>query len=309
MHNVYKAPPCLLCEGQTKLLYPSNVTTNKGIESEEFACTSSHLAIHDDIFLCKSCKLARSVPNCNISEIEELYRSVEDHDYLLSEEERRRDFRDAIKQMERHQFIDSPGSLLEIGSSYGLFLDEAQQAGWKVEGIEPSHLAAQAATEKGLDVFNGMLNDYNPGEKRFDVVASWDVWEHLDDPLRALEQAHALLRPGGLLVITTVNMGGVMAKLMRGRWPWFMRMHLHYFTRKSLTAMARRAGFQVLKLSTQPKTLKLGYLLSRSHRLFGPFGKTAFRLAQTLNLLDHPLRINTGDILLIEARRMEAELS
>ena len=57
---------------------------------------------------------------------------------------------------------------------------------------------------------------------------------------RQLGTGKRLLEAG---LLTTVNMGGFMARMMRGRWPWFMRMHLHYFTRKSLAEMVRRAGF------------------------------------------------------------------
>ena len=124
-----------------------------------------------------------------------------------------------------------PGRLLEIGSSVGLFLDEAQRRGWDATGIEPSRWAAEKARGLGVRVFNGALDEFVPNDGPFDVVASWDVWEHLDDPMKALDRTFELLRPGGILVFTTLNMGGFGAKLFRGRWPWFMRMHLHYFTR------------------------------------------------------------------------------
>ena len=134
----------------------------------------------------------------------------------------------------------SPGSLLEIGSSVGLFLDEATKRGWKATGIEPSRWASAQAAAMGLTVFNGMLDEFEAESESFDVVASWDVWEHVQDPLDSLKRVHGLLKPGGLLALTTVNMGGFMARIMRGRWPWFLRMHLHYFTRKSLAEMVRR---------------------------------------------------------------------
>jgi len=298
------APSCLLCGKPTELLYPSNVPANTAIESKEIACTSPYLSLHDDIFNCRQCRLARSVP-AGIENIEELYRNVDDADYLTSEPERRLDFGSALEWIEAHPLVGKPGSLLEIGSSYGLFLEEAVLRGWDVVGIEPGQGAAERCQSKGMDVFNGMLEEFDADGRRFDVVASWDVWEHLEDPVRALDIAHRLLRPDGLLVITTVNMGGIMAKVLGGRWPWYMRMHLHYFTRQSLTEMVRRAGFDVLRLSTQPKTLKLGYLLTRAQGLFGPISSAARAAAGWLGLDGRPVSINTGDIILIEARRVE----
>ena len=268
------APRCLLCGSETVLLYPSNVPKREAkIHAGELACTSPNLSVHDDIYYCRPCRLGRSAPTHDADEMDELYRDVEDHDYLVSEEERREDFRQALANIERHPFINGPGTLLEIGSSFGLFLDEARKRGWRVQGVEPSKVASSASSAHGVEVFCGTLEEFDAGGEQFDVVASWDVWEHLHDPMDALARAFRLVRPGGLLVITTVNMGGFAARVLRSRWPWYMRMHLHYFTKESLSEMVRRAGFEVLGMSTQPKTLKLGYLLSRSETLFGALGR------------------------------------
>ena len=274
------------------------------IESNEFACTSPHLSIHDDIYSCRGCGLARSQPPEDIEDVEELYRDVHDDHYLASESERREDFRQNLANIERYPFV-TPGALLEIGSSVGLFLDEARQRGWNATGIEPSHWAAERAVAQGLNVFNGTLDEFEAEDESFDVIVSWDVWEHLQDPLAALERTYKFLRPGGILALTTVNMGGLAARVLRGRWPWFMRMHLHYFTRHSLAAMVRRAGFDVLGISAQSKTLKLGYVLGRSQKIVGPISAVAHAAARFFGQADRKVRIDFGDILLVEARKTE----
>jgi len=307
MPSAPEAPPCLLCGRPTVLLYPSNVPNGAPVESSEIACTSPHLCVHDDIFTCRGCGLARAEPPDGVSEIEESYRDVHDSLYMASEPERREDFRRAIAGIERHPFV-RPRTILEIGSSVGLFLDEATKRGWKATGIEPSRWASEQAAAMGLTVFNGVLDEFEAESESFDVVASWDVWEHLQDPLDSLVRAYDLLKPGGLLVLTTVNMGGLMARVMRGRWPWFMRMHLHYFTRKSLAEMVRRAGFDVLGMSAQSKTLRLGHVLTRASNMLGPLGGLAHKATGWIGLNDRRVRFNFGDILLIEARKPTADL-
>ncbi len=303
MPSVSEAPPCLLCGEPTRLLYPSNVPRNAPLDRGELACTSPHLAVHDDIFVCRDCGLARSKPPIDTEDIEDLYRDVEDPEYFASEAERRAAFRAALARLESAGPPGPSRKLLEIGSSVGLFLDEARRAGWDAIGIEPSRWAAESARERGLHVFNGTLEEFVPEEGPFDAVVSWDVWEHLEDPLAALKRAHELLKPGGLFVFTTVNLGGLGRKLFRSRWPWFMRMHLHYFTRESLTRMVRSAGFEVLATSTEAKTLKLGYVLDRARSFLGPAAAVARSLASTLGVVDRPVRIDLGDILLVEARK------
>jgi 2-polyprenyl-3-methyl-5-hydroxy-6-metoxy-1,4-benzoquinol methylase len=303
--SITEAPPCLLCGTATRILYPSNVPEGAPIETREVACTSPFLGTHDDIFVCRDCGLARSVPPPAV-EIEDLYRNVEDPEYFVSELERRVSFRRSLERIEAHGLARPPGRLLEIGASVGLFLEEARRAGWDVTGIEPSRWAAESARARGLDVFNGTLEEFQAPEGGFDLVTSWDVWEHLEDPLSALGRVHDVLKPGGAFVLTTINLGGLGRKLFRGRWPWFMRMHLHYFTRESLTRMVRGAGFDVVSTSTEPKTLQLGYVLERSRSFIGPAARVAQRVASTLGLAERPIRVDLGDILLVEARRPKA---
>ncbi len=305
MPSVSESPPCLLCGKPTRLLYRSNVPPNAPLAKGELACTSPYLAVHDDIYVCRACGLARSKPPLDVDAIEELYRDVEDPEYFASEVERRASFRAALERIEGLGLVRPPGRLLEIGSSVGLFLDEARRAGWDAFGIEPSRWAAESARGRGLSVFGGTLEEFVPEGGPFDVVVSWDVWEHLEDPLAALNRAYELLRPGGLFVFTTVNLGGLGRKLFRGRWPWFMRMHLHYFTRESLTRMVRSSGFEVLSTSTEAKTLKLGYVLDRARSFLGPLASVARALASTIGVVDRPVRIDLGDILLVEARKPE----
>ena len=53
MPSVSEAPSCLLCGERTRLLYPSNVPRDAPLEKGELACTSPHLDVHDDIFVCR----------------------------------------------------------------------------------------------------------------------------------------------------------------------------------------------------------------------------------------------------------------
>src|SRR3990172_6534466 len=122
MPSVSEAPPCLLCGEPTRLLYPSNVPRDVPIAKGELACTSPYLAVHDDIYFCRDCGLARSRPPMDLEEIEDLYRDVEDPEYFASEPERRAAFHAALVRLESLGLVRPPGKLLEIGSSVGLFL-------------------------------------------------------------------------------------------------------------------------------------------------------------------------------------------
>ena len=67
----------------------------------------------------------------------------------------------------------------------------------------------------------------------FDVITMWDVIEHVDDPLSELRsKAYSLLKPGGVIVVHTMNIDSVTARLMGRTVVRLMDMHIHYFGRK-----------------------------------------------------------------------------
>jgi hypothetical protein len=66
--------------------------------------------------------------------------------------------------------------------------------------------------------------------------------------------------------------------------------------------MAQQAGLDVLHVGTDPKVLKVGYLLDRSRGMLGPLATGGLWAAERLGLAGRSVRINWGDILLLFAK-------
>jgi SAM-dependent methyltransferase len=95
------------------------------------------------------------------------------------------------------------GSLLEAGCGFGLFLREAG-AHFDCVGCDASEYAvrqARARLPPAVPVFCASLPALEL-RRDFDVLAAFDVIEHIDDLPRVFDNAQRLLRPGGLLVFT-----------------------------------------------------------------------------------------------------------
>lgn len=294
---------CPICGSRrTRLRYAANVGPADAIAPDEFACTSSHLNRHTDIWRCRRCGICFADAPATEPEIVEQYQASEDPRYLVELEQRRRLFREQLRELESYE----PGRrLMEIGSNIGLFLSEAEQRGWQARGIEPSRWAVEYGRRAfGVDLTQGTLESSDIGSERYDAVVTWDVLEHLVDPVRVLRDARRSLKPGGTLMLTTVNIGGPGARLLRGRWPWLMRMHLFYFTHRSLALVLRRAGYRVERLHTQPRTFHLAYLLDRVAR-YARFARVPRAIVERLGLGRLPVTINTGDILVAVARNLD----
>ncbi|HET7115467.1 MAG TPA: class I SAM-dependent methyltransferase, partial [Hanamia sp.] len=135
-------------------------------------------------------------------------------DYAASEKVLRKEFAKSVRIFKSLTKNQADLKLLELGSAYGYFLDEARDS-FDCIGLEVSKDAAQYSIDRG----NKVLTDYYDeatAERigKIDVVAMFDVIEHLPDPLGTIQLIDKYLKKDGLILITTGNIDSLLAKLM-----------------------------------------------------------------------------------------------
>jgi hypothetical protein len=90
---------------------------------------------------------------------------------------------------------------------------------------------------------------FAPGAERrswpFDAVLMHEVLEHCFDPAAALMDAASILRPGGVLALSTLFRPGNPGTFM-GWWYREDATHVSFFSREGLRCLAERAGFAEL---------------------------------------------------------------
>ena len=135
--------------------------------------------------------------------------------------------------------------VLEIGCRHGRTLALMRQA-LEIEafGIEPGVGEAEKAKNAGISCFVGSIEDYDPGQLRFDQIQSFHVLEHLHDPLSALIRLRGWLKPSGRLVIEVPNVYQPYGLLEEN---FFQNAHLTNFSASTLRALLVRAGYTVLR--------------------------------------------------------------
>lgn len=145
---------------------------------------------------------------------------------------------------------------LDVGCGVANSLAVASDHGFAAEGIEVNRHAVTLARKLGRQV-------HFPGEAtqtaKFDAVTLWETLEHIADPMAALQDAHARLKPDGLLALSVPNLNAPDIRSMRGdslqihggpAWPG----HINLWTPDTLALLLRRAGFEPIHMAGQFST-------------------------------------------------------
>lgn len=143
------------------------------------------------------------------------------------------------------------GKILDIGCGEGFFLQEALCNGWEAHGTEFADMYIPLCESKGIRMQQGQLDVRKYPEGSFDVITWFEVIEHINYPMVELANIHKLLRPGGMVYVTTPNFNSLSRYLLKGNWSMIEYPgHLAYYSPKSLTKLFNDNGFTLEALTT-----------------------------------------------------------
>jgi 2-polyprenyl-3-methyl-5-hydroxy-6-metoxy-1,4-benzoquinol methylase len=296
---------CNLCGADDyRVRIPSTLERRPREGWSAYACTNGGYGYHGPIVTCRQCGFVYATPRPHSAEVLDIYEAVEDPLYVEEREGRVLTFEHHLRPLEHVTGPAQGRRLLDVGAHTGVFVDIARRHGWDAWGVEPSTWAVEQARAQGLQMHLGTLENATFPAGHFNVVTMWDVIEHVPDPFRTLQAAWRVLEPGGLLVVHTMDIDSLFSRLMGWHWPWYMEMHLFYFSRRTLSAMLDKAGFRVQWMGAQGRYLQAGYLASRVSALLPLLGRPLERLVTWLRLRETALRINLGDLFTTYAQKV-----
>jgi len=156
-----------------------------------------------------------------------------------------------------HELLDEfekykkTGKILDIGCGVGHFLIEARNRGWQVYGTEYTDEAIEKCKAVGIPMKRGKLNPTWYDRGMFDIVTSFEVIEHINNPVEEVRNINMILREGGLLYITTPNFNSVERYFLKSKYNVIKYPeHLCYYTRHTLIYLLKRNGFKKSKIIT-----------------------------------------------------------
>jgi len=152
------------------------------------------------------------------------------------------------------RFPELHGGLIgDIGAGFGIFLEEMRTL-WpesSLVAIEPSHEMAEICRKKKIEVIEKPLEEIDDFGTKFDLLTTFELFEHLHQPRMFLEKVHGLLNPRGFFFLTTLNgLGFDIQILWKDSKSLSPPHHLNFFNPRSLSKFLESVGFKVVECST-----------------------------------------------------------
>lgn len=133
---------------------------------------------------------------------------------------------------------------IDIGCGAGSLLRAVARAGWRAQGTEIAPQPVQMLRAEGYDVLLGDAAELELELGAYDVVSLIEVIEHVPEPRALMARAAALLRPGGVLFMTTPHARGVSGRVLGLQWSAVSPPeHLQLFSRSGMSMALAASGF------------------------------------------------------------------
>jgi len=138
--------------------------------------------------------------------------------------------------------------LLDVGCGDGRRVAWLIHHNFQVYGTEIDKNACNRAKKRGIEVFNGELWDAGYPSDFFDIITFSQVFEHLHNPQRVLEECFRILKSNGILIIDVPNIDSLIHTIY-GKHTFHLEVprHLYHFSKATLSRYLLKNNFKILQ--------------------------------------------------------------
>ncbi len=264
---------------------------------------------NDTLLKCEKCGFVTANTEVDLSILNSLYtenyfKGEEYVDYLRDKSILQKNFSKRLKDI-HNENNNETSSALEIGCAYGFFAELFTLKFQNTEYI--GYDIVPEAIEYGQKTLNQNIfcNDYLKikDNRHYSHVFMWDVIEHLPNPEKFIEKISNEIKEGGKIYITTGDIDRFIPKFQKEKWRMIHPpSHLHYFSRKTLSNLLEKYGFEITKCTYPPvhRSIRLiFYSLFMLRKNPSKFIKKLY----TLIPIKTSIPINTFDIMFMVAQK------
>lgn len=196
--------------------------------------------------------------------------------------------------------------VLEVGVRDGSFGVLASKD-YEYVGIDPASAAARHARARGLEVYCASLSSFVNVGPAFDALTLFHVFENIADPHDALARIKDLIKPGGVLFLSSFDTEGLIYLVSeRKRMTQNFRTHLILYSRSALIELLEHSGFEIIDIGPDFEYRDQKFLrhwLAAHHPFLAPFAR------MLLTMMPDPTIVSTGSIRIVARRRSGAPLN
>lgn len=230
----------------------------------------------------KKYSLRFNVYECKQCHVQMCKDAAFDSSFISSLDEKERE--QALKGLRKENFaqiissikkINPQGKGLEIGSSYGWFLETCKENGIACDGIEPETRFNDLYRTNGFNVRNGFYPAIINETEKYDFISFNDVLEHIPDIDSTMKTNYSILNDNGLLIINIPIQEGLfyffskvafhigMKDLLNRMWQFnFHSPHIYYFKKNNVISLGVKHGFSLMD-AYKLKTIKYSEISKR----------------------------------------------
>jgi len=202
------------------------------------------------------------------------------------------------------KLVPARARLLEVGVRDGGF-GVAAARDYEYVGIDRAVAAARSARARGLEVYCSTVTNFVNTGPSFDAVTLYHVFENMADPHDALSRVKDLIKPGGVLLLTTFDTEGLLYLLTERRhMAHNFRTHLILYSRSALIELLEHSGFEIVSVGPALEYRDHKFIRHRLAR--HPI--VAALLRPFLRVLPDPLPVSSGSIRVVARRRGGARI-
>ena len=142
--------------------------------------------------------------------------------------------------------------IVEVGAGYGIFCDALTRRHYfkRVVAVEPNADLANTCRSSGIEVVEDTIENIEPGKYAADVLAAFEVIEHLFSPQTFIKNCLKLLKTNSIMILTCPNYKGFDIEALAHNSDSIDAEHINMFNPESLELLLNRCGFKVLECTT-----------------------------------------------------------
>lgn len=173
------------------------------------------------LYRCHSCDLLFRFPCPSDDELNSLYETGTNDAWTNGQS--RRDWKIAKAWIESRLPLGS--SVLDVGCSAGGFLNTLAP-GYERYGVEIQNGAREKARSSGVNLIATNYCELVNCSERFDAVVAFDLIEHVRDPANLMADVSSVVRPSGLVIVSSGNSDAWSWRLLGARY-WYCAIGEH----------------------------------------------------------------------------------